>query len=105
MRLSHVKSFATGTISCKTRFLGRFARLRVFLPIDFEIGAVEEVTQTVVKIVVSGMVECKVVLVNHNFVLSNSEIVFTPNALSRLRKGVGVMGYVLHFMHRCRGCS
>ena len=70
MKLSHVKSFATGTISCKTRFLGRFARLRVFLPIDFEIGAVEEAAKVVVKIVVSGMVEHIVFLVNHNFVLS-----------------------------------
>ena len=70
MRLSHVKPFATGTISCKTRFLGRFARLRVFLPIDFEIRAVEEAAKVVVKIVVSGMVEHIVLLVNHNFVLS-----------------------------------
>ena len=70
MRLSHVKPFATGTISCKARFLGRFARLRVFLPIDFEIRAVEEAAKVVVKIVVSGMVEHIVLLVNHNFVLS-----------------------------------
>ena len=70
MRLSHVKSFATGTISCKARFLGSFARLRVFLPIDFEIRAVEEAAQVVVKIVVSGMIEYKVFLVKHNRDLS-----------------------------------
>ena len=70
MRLSHVKPFATGTISCKTRFLGRFARLRVFLPIDFEIRAVEEAAQVVVNIVVSGVIEYKVFLVKHNSDLS-----------------------------------
>ena len=70
MRLSHVKPFATGTISCKTRFLGSFARLRVFLPIDFEIGAVEEAAKVVVKIVVSGVIEYKVFLVKHNSDLS-----------------------------------
>ena len=70
MKLSHVKSFATGTISCKARFLGSFARLRVFLPIDFEIRAVEEAAQIVVKIVVSGVIEYKVFLVKHNSDLS-----------------------------------
>lgn len=68
--LSHVKLFAAGAISCKARFLGSFARLRVFLPIDFEIRVVEEAAQVVVKIVVSGVIEYKVFLVKHNSDLS-----------------------------------
>lgn len=59
-----------GSFSCKTRFLGSFARLQVFLPIDFEIRVVEEAAQVVVKIVVSGVIEYKVFLVKHNSDLS-----------------------------------
>lgn len=82
-----------GSFSCKTRFLGSFARLRVFLPIDFEIRAVEEAAQDVVKIVVSGVIEYKVFLVKHNRDLSYF-FVLNPNALSFFRKGEGFMEYV-----------
>ena len=77
-----------GSFSCKTRFLGSFARLRVFLPTDFEIRAVEEAAQDVVKIVVSGVIEYKVFLVKHNRDLSYF-FVLNPNALSFSRKGIG----------------